>query len=84
MLSFFMKTLQQRLNNIAGQINGVQKMMDNHKDCIQLLTQLKAIRSAITGVMNAVVEEQFDTCIKSLKEKDKKLLIKIKNYVQSN
>lgn len=79
-----MKSISQRLNNITGQIEGVKKMIDNKKDCLQILTQLKAIKSAVGGVMDAVVEDQFDTCMKSLKNEDKKLLIKIKNYVKSN
>ena len=79
-----MKTIQQRLNNISGQIEGIKKMVDGDKDCLLILTQLKAIKSAIGSVMDTVVEEQFDTCMKSIKDEDKKLLIKIKNYVKSN
>jgi len=79
-----MKSIQQRLNNINGQINGIKKMVDNKVDCVQVLTQLKAVKSAVASVMDSVVEDQFDTCIKSLKENDKKLLIKIKNYVKTN
>lgn len=77
-----MKSMSQRLNNITGQIEGVKKMIDNKKDCLQILTQLKAIKSAVGGVMDAVVEDQFDTCMKSLKNEDKKLLIKIKKYLK--
>ena len=79
-----MKSIQQRLNNISGQIEGIKKMIGDNKDCLQILTQLKAAQSALGGVMNSIVEEKFDTCIKSVKEEDKKLLIKIKNYVKSN
>ncbi len=79
-----MKTITQRLNNVSGQIEGVKKMVDNQVDCIQVLTQLKAIKSAVGGVMDSVIEEQFNTCMKSLKEKDKRLLVKIKNYVKSS
>lgn len=79
-----MKSIQQRLNNINGQIEGVKKMVDNKKDCVQILTQLKAIKSAVGSVMDNLINDQFDTCFKSLKEEDKKLLIKIKNYVKSN
>lgn len=79
-----MKSNQERLSNIAGQIEGVKKMMSEGKDCLQLLTQLKAIKSAVGGVMNSLIESEFNTCLSSLKEKDKKLLIKIKKYVQSN
>jgi len=79
-----MKTITQRLNNVSGQIEGVKKMVDNQVDCVQVLTQLKAIKSAVGGVMDSVIEEQFNTCMKSLKEEDKKLLVKIKDYAKSN
>jgi len=78
------KSNQQRLNNIIGQIEGVKKMMAADTECIKVLTQLKAIRAAVAGVMDSLVENQFDTCLKSLKAEDKKLLVKMKNYVQSN
>ncbi len=59
-------------------------MVDEEKDCVQVLTQLKAIKSAIGSVMDTVVEDQFETCMKSLKVEDRALLIKIKDYVKSN
>lgn len=59
-------------------------MLEDRADCVKTLTQLKAIKSAVAGVMDAVVEEQFDQCMKSLKVEDKKLLIEIKKYVKSD
>lgn len=79
-----MKSITQRLNNITGQIEGVKKMVNGKSDCVSVLTQLKAIKSAVGGAMDFVVEEQFDTCMRSLKKDDKDLLLKIKKYVKSN
>jgi len=79
-----MKSIQQRLNNIAGQVEGIKKMVDKNQDCLKILIQLKATKAAIGSVMDTVVEEQFESCLKSVKNEDKKLLIKIKKYVQSN
>jgi len=79
-----MKSNQQRLNNIIGQIEGIKKMMDSGTDCLKVLTQLKAIKSAVGGVMDALVEDKFDTCLKSVSKDDKQLLINIKKYVKSN
>jgi DNA-binding FrmR family transcriptional regulator len=59
-------------------------MVAEEKDCIDVLTQLKAIKSAVSGVMDSVVENQLNTCMKSLKNDDKKLLVKLKNYVKGN
>ena len=75
-------SLVQRLNNISGQIDGVKKMVENESDCVVVLTQLKAIRSAVSSAMDFIVEEQLETCMKSLSKEDKQLLSKIKTYVQ--
>jgi DNA-binding FrmR family transcriptional regulator len=79
-----MKTLSQRLNNIIGQIEGVKKMAQAGDNCVEVLTQLKAIKSAVSGVMNMVVDEEIDNCLLDLDDNQKKLLIKIKNYVKAN
>jgi len=59
-------------------------MLDEKKDCIKVLTQLKAIRAGVSGVMNKIIEDQFETCMSSVTKKDKDLLITIKNYVKTN
>ena len=74
--SRLMKSTAQRMNNISGQLEGVKKMMEEKCDCEKVLTQLKAIKSAISSVMDEIVEGQFKS--------DKKLLIKFKKYVKSN
>jgi len=81
---YFVKSNQQRLNNIIGQTEGVKKMIDAKADCLKVLTQLKAIKSAVSSVMDSVVEDKFNTCLKSLNHDDKKLLINLKKYVKSN
>ncbi|MFA7301571.1 MAG: metal-sensitive transcriptional regulator [Candidatus Shapirobacteria bacterium] len=79
-----MKNPQQRLSIVIGQLNGIKKMMDNGDDCIKLITQLKASRSGIEGVIDTIISDKFDTCMQGLKSSDKKLLINIKKYVTSN
>jgi DNA-binding FrmR family transcriptional regulator len=79
-----MKSSSQRINNIIGQLEGVQKMMETKKDCISVLTQLKAVKAAVTSVMDSVVEDQMVNCMKSMNEADRKLFSKMKNYVRSN
>ncbi len=36
-----------RLNRIAGQIEGVKKMVDEGRYCPEILSQLRAVRSAV-------------------------------------
>jgi DNA-binding FrmR family transcriptional regulator len=80
-LDWGVKTIGQRLNNIKGQIDGVKKMMDKQEECTKILIQLKAVRSAVEGVIDEVVNHEFDRCLKDVNQDDKKLLIKLKKYV---
>ena len=59
-------------------------MMDSKADCLKILTQLKATKSALSALMDSIVEDKLDTCLNSLHKNDKKLFINLKKYVQSN
>lgn len=79
-----MRSPQDRLSIIIGQLNGIKKMIDNGDDCLKLITQLRASRSGIEGVIDMIIANKFDNCLKDLKSSDKKLLINIKKYVTNN
>ena len=52
-----------RVNRIAGQLNGVKKMIEDHRDCPDILTQLRAIRSAIKGLEASILDRHLNHCI---------------------
>lgn len=79
-----MKSPQDRISIVIGQLNGIKKMMDGKADCIKLITQLRASRSGIESIIDTVIADKFDSCLKNLKSSDKKLLINIKKYVTNN
>lgn len=69
-----MKTTEQRINNIIGQLEGIKRMdLCAKHDCFSILTQLKAVKSAMTSLIEKVVAEEFECCLvgDSVKEKDK-------------
>jgi DNA-binding FrmR family transcriptional regulator len=78
-----MKSSQDRLSIIIGQLNGIKKMMDKNEECIKLITQLRASRAGIEGVIDKIIADKFDTCLNGLKSSDKKLLINIKKYAKT-
>jgi len=47
--------LIRRLKRIEGQVRGIQKMIDESRDCESVITQLAAVRSAIEGVGTLVI-----------------------------
>ena len=59
-----MKTTEQRFNNIIGQLEGAKKMLaDENRDCFSLLIQLKAIKSALSSLMEKIISEEFNRCL---------------------
>ncbi|MCK4978852.1 MAG: metal-sensitive transcriptional regulator [Candidatus Delongbacteria bacterium] len=54
-----------RLNKIEGQVRGIKKMIEDHRYCIDILTQTKAIRSAIVKVEEKILENHLNTCVRS-------------------
>ena len=61
--------LIKRLNRIEGQVKGIQKMVDEERYCIDILTQISAIRSAINKVGSIILENHIKGCVvNSIKE----------------
>lgn len=59
-----MKTSEQRINNIIGQLEGIKKMLSSgSNDCVGLIVQLKAIKSAMASLMEKVIADEFSYCL---------------------
>lgn len=57
--------LANRLKRSEGQIRGILKMMEEGKDCREVVTQLMAVRSSIDKVIGLVVTENLKQCMKA-------------------
>jgi len=58
------ETLVKRLKRIEGQLRGIQKMVENERDCESIITQLVAVRSAIEGVGALVLNNYMKFCFR--------------------
>jgi DNA-binding FrmR family transcriptional regulator len=52
-----------RLRRIEGQVRGIQKMLDEDRDCIDIVTQVQAARAALTRVETEVLKRHMESCI---------------------
>ncbi|KWV95443.1 MULTISPECIES: metal-sensitive transcriptional regulator [unclassified Erythrobacter] len=52
-----------RLNRIAGQVRGVAQMIEDDRYCIDILTQIQAIKSALTKVESQVLKDHAACCV---------------------
>ena len=67
------------LRRIEGQVRGVQKMIEDRKYCIDILTQIHAVKGALSRVEERILEKHFRNCVTeavkgaSQKERQQKL-----------
>lgn len=74
--------LIQRLKIIEGQIRGLQDMIKEDKYCIDVITQTSAVKQALSGVEDSLMEGHLGTCLvhqiqKGQTEKATKEILKV-------
>lgn len=52
-----------RLRRIEGQVRGIAKMIDEDKYCIDVLTQISAVNSALQSVALGLLDEHLGHCV---------------------
>jgi len=55
--------LLNRLNRIEGQVRGVARMVEEDRYCIDVLTQLQAVRAALAKVETEMLRDHLGHCI---------------------
>jgi DNA-binding FrmR family transcriptional regulator len=52
-----------RLRRIEGQVRGIARMIDDDKYCIDILTQISAVNSALQAVALGLLDEHLGHCV---------------------
>lgn len=55
--------LVNRLNRIEGQVRGITRMVEEDRYCIDVLTQIRAVRAALAKVESELLKTHLDHCI---------------------
>jgi len=53
-----------RLNRLSGQVEGIKKMIEEHRYCPDIITQLRAIQSAAKAVESNILRRHLEACVK--------------------
>lgn len=66
-----------RLTCVAGQIEGIKKMITEGRYCTDILMQIRAVRSAMKSIETNILEKHLQSCVaesfQSDVDKDKKI-----------
>jgi len=57
------KKLRTRANRIAGQVAGVQRMVDEDRPCMEILNQISAVRSALDALGVELLTRHLERCV---------------------
>lgn len=57
------KKLISRLNRIEGQVRGIRSMVEDERYCVDILTQVSAIQSALNAFNKELLANHIKTCV---------------------
>jgi DNA-binding FrmR family transcriptional regulator len=60
-----------RLSRAEGQMRGIRKMMEEERDCVDILRQLAAIDGAIRAAARMIVAKHLESCMDRAAESEK-------------
>lgn len=64
---------KKRLNRVRGQIDGIEKMIDERRYCPDILIQLRAASKALESIEAEIMKTHIHGCVKTaMKSKDEK------------
>jgi len=55
--------IKSRVNRIAGQVGGIQRMVDEDRYCVDILTQIAAVRSALDTLGVELLTGHLESCV---------------------
>lgn len=58
------KSLENRLNRIEGQVRGIKNMLINDAYCTDILMQVSAVKSALDSFNKVLLSNHINTCVK--------------------
>ena len=64
--------IKNRVKRIEGQLRGILRMMEEDKDCKEVITQLSAARTAIDRTIGVVVSSNLVECVQKTSNKGEK------------
>jgi DNA-binding FrmR family transcriptional regulator len=57
------KAVSNRLSRIEGHVRSIKTMVEDQRDCTEILIQIAAVRSAINKVGKVVLEDHLESCL---------------------
>ena len=75
--------MKSRLHRMVGQLNGIEKMLDEGRYCGDILIQISAIESALQALGYMVLQDHLETCVREkVKEDDEEVMKEVLTLIR--
>ena len=69
------KAVLNRMSRLIGHLESIKGMVENGRDCSEVLIQLSAVKSAINGVSKIILKDHMEHCIvDAVRDNDKEAI----------
>ena len=84
--------LVKRLHRIEGQVRGIERMLEEDRYCIDVLTQIGAVSTALESLAFAILDDHVNHCVAGAlssgdpdvaQEKSKELLAAVHRFART-
>ena len=55
--------VEKRIHRIAGQVAGIERMIEQDRYCVDILVQVAAVRAALDGLGKLLLRSHVETCV---------------------
>jgi len=86
------KSIVTRLHRIEGQVRGIERMVEDDRYCIDILTQLGAVSTALESLAVTILDDHVQHCVahalasgdeKAAREKTDELLTAVRRFAKT-
>jgi len=86
------KSIVTRLHRIEGQVRGIERMVDDDRYCIDILTQLGAVSTALESLAVTILDDHVQHCVadalasgdkRAAREKTEELLTAVRRFAKT-
>ncbi len=84
--------LKKRLHRIEGQVRGIERMVDEDRYCVDILTQVGAVKTALESLAFEVLQDHVTHCVhdalaagdaRTARDKSDELLAAVKRFAKT-
>ena len=78
------KAVKNRLARVIGHLHAVERMVNDERDCAEILIQLAAVRSALASTSKLILKDHMEHCIvDAIEEHDETALKELERAIDS-